>query len=164
MGHHKPPCRAHPIHTENIDLGIIYRPERYRNQCVCCCCGNGMWSKHWACRGQGGQGRQWVSTLGALAHTRHQESPRNERQRSMVLPVHWLLSRKPAPPGCSAACWLLGVVQTAIEIIQNDVPKPGRKQPSAEEPFKILALYPKPAASGSLEGETQQSVCYFPEW
>ena len=40
-GHHKPPCRAHPIHTENTNQEIIYRPELYRNHCVCCCCGNG---------------------------------------------------------------------------------------------------------------------------
>nr|KAF6407269.1 hypothetical protein HJG59_009921 [Molossus molossus] len=58
----------------------------------------------------------------------------------MELPVGWLLSQKPAPPGCLAAGWLLGVVQTFDEIIQNNVLMPGRsvRQQSCMSCFRLL--------------------------
>lgn len=82
----------------------------------------GTWREHWVCKGQGGlEGSgfpPWEPRL-----TRSQESPSFQR---CFQGGGWLLSQKTAAPGCLAAGWLLGIVQTSDAIVQNNVPKPGR--------------------------------------
>lgn len=115
-GHHELPCPTHPVHTTTTDLEIIYRPELHRNHCVCRCCGNGDVER---APGLKGPWRQAVSFhLGSPPVTRALRGhPGIKGGFSCASSAGWPTSRKTESPGCLAAGWLSGFVQTFDEII-----------------------------------------------
>lgn len=163
MGHHEPPCRAHLVHATETDLEIIYRPELYRNHCVCCCCGNRDVEQALGLQGPRSPGKAVRFHPGSQPYG--SRSPTGVTQERKVafngtstglacVPENsttWVFSRRGAVGFCS---------QLLMKSPRTMSPSLAEHQ-SAEEPFKILAAHPRPATSGSLEGGTWASVFYF---